>query len=178
MKPLSLSRIHANCVHKANGCKLWKGAVSRQQCPCVYDASAYASGAKQTMANARRIVYARANGEIPAGRLVVLTCRNPTCLEPSHMQAMTQLESRRFAAAGGAYDTLACKVQRIAIGRRNALLSWDEADAVRARVLAGEPRLDVARSLGVHRSVVDKIVSGTRYVQRAVANNSVFNIAA
>lgn len=174
---VTLSAIYAN-ASKKDGCRLWNGTVSADGYPYIYDSKRYAElGQTRSMISVRRWVWERANG--PVGkRVVVLTCRHRTCVEEAHMQAMTYGEARSFAAAAGAYQSLACQVSRVANGRKRAKLDWDAVASIKARVEAGEKRAVVAKEHSVDRAVVDKMLKGDRYVRQSVPNSSVFNLAA
>ncbi|MES2958494.1 MAG: HNH endonuclease [Pseudomonadota bacterium] len=163
----------------AGGCRLWTGSVSQDGYPYVYDADRRAAlGHGKSMVAVRRCVWEKARGPIPAGRVVVLTCRNRLCVVRAHMVLMTHGEARTFAAEAGAYETVACKVSQVANARKRRKLDAAGAERVRARVAAGEKVATIADELGVFRSVVDRIVAGTTYRHVAAPNSSVFAMVA
>ena len=71
-------------VEKSDKCWTWTGAIT----------SGYGS-----FWNGERSVYAHrysfelAMGEIPAGKNLDHLCRNPSCVRPSHLEAVTQREN-------------------------------------------------------------------------------------
>jgi hypothetical protein len=156
------------------GCLIWNGAVNQDGFPFAYDAEMYKiNGGPRSMVSVRRWVWQKVNGPIPAGRVIVLGCRNRLCVEETHMKALTNGEARAFAAEGGAYQSTACKVSRVVNGRRRAKL-----DIPTTRVAAGERRAILATEYGVDSTVIDKIISGLRYAERMAPNASVFHQAA
>lgn len=174
---LTITSIYANCS-KSDGCRIWKGSVTGQGYPHVYDPERNAMGLKQHMVMVRRRVFELSSGPIPAGHKIIMKCRNKLCVGRGCMEAADAKEAREFAKAGGSYDTLRCRVARSVSARRNARFTWEQAEAIRARGLAGESRLGMAVEFGVHRNVIDRIVTGERYVRKLATNSSVFHMAA
>lgn len=174
---LTNKAIYANCVHKPNGCRLWKGCQTSKGYPLVHDPAQYARGGAGTVSG-RRAVWERAFGLIKPGHVIVMTCRNRECLSSSHMVEVTKGQSLSMAATTGSYKSLRCKVSKIAQGVRLRVVAPETAQSIRARVLAGEKRRALAVEHGIHRSTVDNIMRPGRYTTTLAPNASVFHMAA
>lgn len=172
---VTLTSIYSRCSQRGE-CRLWGGALSANGHPYVYCPDTYASkGRNYANLPGRHLVWRLVHKEpVQQGMRVMMTCRNRTCLWHGHMAKMTIAEATTFAAAGGAYQTLAHKVARTINGRKMAKLNQQKADQVRARVFAGEHREDIADELEVSRSLIDQICRGDRWVPPVIQGSSVF----
>jgi len=68
-----------------NGCIIWTGAIS----PAGYGQFCVDG----IQVSAHRWSYQRANGPIPAGKVVDHLCRVPKCVNPSHLEVVSQQEN-------------------------------------------------------------------------------------
>lgn len=89
---------------------------------------------------AHRWYYTQAKGAIPDGLHLDHLCRNPSCVNPEHLEAVTLAENSRRGNA--------------------ARLTHEDAEAIRN---ASGLQREIAARYGVHQSVVSKIKSGTRW---------------
>jgi hypothetical protein len=77
-----------------SGCWLWGGTLNN-----FGYGTAYVMGGR---AMAHRFVYEQLVGPIPAGLHIDHLCRNPSCVNPSHLEPVTQRENiRRGNGFGG-----------------------------------------------------------------------------
>lgn len=78
---------HYSAEPNENGCRLWLGPV---------DGSGYGSVVhKGKTPPAHRVAWELANGEtIPKGMQIHHACATPLCVEPSHLQLITQRENK------------------------------------------------------------------------------------
>lgn len=79
-------------VTEVDGCWLWTGARNSKGYPCVTD------GTGRSMLAHRRS-YMALVGEIPDGLTIDHLCRNKTCVNPAHLEAVTSTENTRRAFA-------------------------------------------------------------------------------
>lgn len=78
-----------------SGCWLWFGACH---------AGGYGQYRRQGRAwMAHRISYERAKGEIPAGMDLDHLCRNPSCINPDHLEPVTRRENVMRGVKFGTY---------------------------------------------------------------------------
>lgn len=103
------------------GCWKWLGASTK----AGYGTVAVTLPGKRTSTTAHRLFYEAYVGPIPPGNSVHHRCANPSCVNPEHLQPVTQRENTAemfarkaleasLSAAGDALDQLE------AIGRENA----------------------------------------------------------
>ena len=69
------------------GCHLWTAAVSTR------GYGHYSNGKK--MVRAHRHAYERVNGPVPEGLVLDHLCRQKLCVNPEHLEAVTQRENLR-----------------------------------------------------------------------------------
>lgn len=91
-------------------------------------------------AGAHRVFFERAKGDIPSGCELDHLCGQRACVNPDHLEAVTHAENVRRG--------------------RNAKLSLELAEQIRARVAAGEMQGAIARELGVNKTTVSRVVLG------------------
>jgi hypothetical protein len=93
---------------EAEGCWEWQGARSTKGYGVIQEA-----GRGSRLLLAHRVSYQIHRGEIPNGKLVLHSCHNRGCVNPSHLRSGTQSENIREA-----FDAKR-KVQPIAFGEQN-----------------------------------------------------------
>lgn len=69
-------------VEKTDGCWNWKASFAGKGYPLFYD------GTRLTYAH--RFSYILHKGPIPEGKIIDHTCHNTTCVNPAHLEAVTQ----------------------------------------------------------------------------------------
>lgn len=82
-----LSRISVDDI---SGCWLWTGTQNKR-------GYGYLSGRKVKTPLAHRQVYGLLAGEIPPGLVLDHLCRTPICVNPAHLDPVTQQENMRRA---------------------------------------------------------------------------------
>lgn len=93
-----------------------------------------------------RQVFVDAHGWEP--EVVMHTCDNPPCVEPTHLRGGTHQENTRDMMAKG----------RAKFAGR--CLTPEQVASVRQRVTAGEVQRAIARELKVHPTTINRIVQG------------------
>src|ERR1051325_580438 len=74
-----------------SGCTPWLGTTTRGYGSFSYQARSMA---------AHRISYELSKGPIPAGLVIDHLCRNPACVNPDHLEAVTNKENIQRGRAG------------------------------------------------------------------------------
>lgn len=135
-------------VQKGNGCWLWTASKMN---------SGYGQfGMNGTMRQAHRVSYELHHGQVPKGMLVLHSCDNKQCVNPSHLRAGTKSENLKEA-----YERNR-RARPNFSGENNPRASITVADALHMRQL----RLDgmsvtaIAKQFGVKRSLASDVVNG------------------
>lgn len=94
-----------------------------------------------------RAVFAHLHGAIPEGCEVRHRCDNPRCCNPDHLEL------------GSKSDNMRDMVRRGRCANTAAKLTPDQVQTIRTRAAAGDRHLDIAKDVGIARSVVTRIVN-------------------
>lgn len=76
-------------VEKTSDCWLWRGAADK----LGYGFFSNPFSRTPKMLRAYRLSYEIAKGKIPANRVLDHVCRNPRCVNPDHLEAVTMREN-------------------------------------------------------------------------------------
>ena len=82
--------VSARAVPGEGGCLLWTGATTNGYGVVSVDGR---------LQRAHRVAYEQANGPIPAGLHLDHLCRVRACINPDHLEPVTQAENNRRAGA-------------------------------------------------------------------------------
>lgn len=122
---------------------------------------------------AHRVSWILAFGDIPEGLCVCHSCDNPPCVRPDHLFLGTSGENTRDAASKGRMasgDRNASRLypERRPVGERSkqAKLTWDQVNAIRTRIAAGEAKRSLAREYGVSPVLIRLIWQGKAWPVR------------
>jgi hypothetical protein len=77
-----------------DGCWTWKGSLDKHGYGVFFEKNAN-TGSKMKGYAAHRLVYEMLVGPIPKGLVIDHLCRNPSCVNPSHLEPVTQGENVR-----------------------------------------------------------------------------------
>lgn len=92
---------------------------------------------------AHQFFYERLVGDIPTGAVLDHKCRNRRCVNPDHLETVTQAENVRRG--------------------RLAKLTQADVDQIRALITAGGANTQIARSFSVSRRCISDIRTGRRW---------------
>lgn len=113
---------------------------------------------RRVTAYAHRVAYEIANG-VSAPRLLRHKCDNPPCCNPGHLIPGTHAENTDDMMVRGRHRI----VPLLGESHGCAKLNDETIRQIRARKLAGETGVSIARDLGVNRSTVNRAASGKRW---------------
>lgn len=109
---------------------------------------------------AHRLSFLAFNGEINQ-KHVLHKCDNPGCVNPEHLELGTSLENNRQSARRGR--------RKFNGGESNPCAVLKEED-VRLIFFDRRPQKDIARSYGVHPSIISRIKSGKKWTYLKLLN--------
>lgn len=105
---------------------------------------------------AHRYSYELYRGPIPKGAQLLHSCDNPRCVNPDHLTPGSAKDNAVDMRDKG----------RHLFGERNEKAKLTEKEVEAIKVLAATSslsQLDIARTVGVHQTIVSKIVRGERW---------------
>lgn len=119
----------------ATPCQIWQGAILH-------------NGYGQTsldgvVLNAHRASYINKHGSIPDGAVIDHLCGTRACINPTHLEAVTQAEN----------------VRRSPLAR----LTQTDVEQIRERLQSGEPQRSIGKAFGVSQSAISLINLGKRW---------------
>jgi hypothetical protein len=120
-------------LDEASGCRLWLGALDEHGYGVI-------GTSRSGTFRAHRVAWELRHGPVPAGRQLDHLCRNRSCVNPDHLEPVTNAENSRRGA--------------------RAKLTWDAVRAIRR--LASEHRVPhrrLAARFGVSNGTISKIVN-------------------
>ena len=128
-----------------DACWLWTGRRDR----LGYGRLTLALHGRREACNAHRIVYALERGDIPAGRVIMHTCDNPSCVNPTHLVSGTPAEN-------------VADMDRKGRGVRNgkAKLTAPQVRELLSRFITGEHPRTLARSYGIAYTYCRRLLAG------------------
>jgi hypothetical protein len=147
----TIEKILARCDEDAD-CMIWLGCRGQTNQP------------KTGNGSVRRIAWTLVNGEIPAKRLVTVTCGHSMCLNPDHLALTT-----KSAVIRKVLSRLDVKVRKTASSRRSTRASLGKITMEIARDIRASDKLgrDWARELGVSESLVSLVKRGKTWKEPA-----------
>lgn len=134
-------------VDKTTTCWLWTGSRNHN------GYGTFKVGDRTMLAH--RYSFLLHNGHLPDNLCVCHRCDTPRCVNPEHLFLGTNKD-----------NSLDCvRKQRTSRGedRPDALLTYEQADEIRALFEAGMWQKDIAELYGVANAVVSKIIAGKTY---------------
>lgn len=95
-KPQALYDRILERVALKNECWIWQNNLDRSG----YGTLGFCFDGKHVTKFAHRVSYETFVGKIPAGMVIDHLCRNPACVNPSHLEPVTHLENVRRGESG------------------------------------------------------------------------------
>lgn len=125
---------------RTDGCWIWTGAT---------DARGYGviglGRRKDGIMPAHVASYETHEGQVPEGMVLDHLCRNPSCINPDHLEPVTLAENSRRGS--------------------RAKITRQQADSIKQAVDGGRTQVSVADEYGLHPAHVSRIVSGKRWAE-------------
>ena len=125
---------------KGDGCWIWTGGNRGK-----LGYGAFAFRIRKPLI-AHRVSYELYNGEIPKGKIIMHTCDNPPCVNPTHLKVGTHLENARDKILKGR-----CKINK---------LSVENVKEIKKLLRIGVRNDRIAQDFGVSSSAVSLIKLG------------------
>lgn len=144
----SVEWIHSRCEEDGD-CMLWQGSRDQGGRPKL--SFKPAQGVCKTL-QPRRLVWEQSKGPIPKSLFVTVTCGNPLCLNPAHMELITKGEVIRRTA-----QNPATRARRHLAGLKRREES--ERDMELARQIRQSPKsgAQLSREMGIPATTISAI---------------------
>ena len=94
------TRFYRHVLVDATGCWLWTGVRDRKGYGQLW--------CHGRTARSHRVAYELERGPIPPGLTIDHLCRNPSCVNPMHLEPVTRLENFRRGTGGNAGSRFSC----------------------------------------------------------------------
>lgn len=107
-------------------CLIWQSALCGSGFPCCKVDGRYVS--------VRRWIYEQIKGSIPNKMYVVTTCRDKKCVNPDHMQIMSQSEYKLMIG----YSSVRRNAGIAAAMRKKSRISQDDVEIIRTSALSAK----------------------------------------
>jgi len=157
---LTLEERFAKSFRKSpDGCWIWTGGRT-------YAYGSIYEGHKRHRAH--RLSWVLKHGEIGPGLVVCHRCDNPLCVNPDHLFLGTQGDNIRDMYEKGRGGPRF----RGARAHGNAVLTVEQARAIRDKFHAKVPRRHIAREFGISLNVVEQIGAGKAWTQVLAVHGS------
>lgn len=131
-------------INSETGCWVWNWSVERKGYATIVVDGKHRK--------AHRVAYELGNGLIPEGHILRHLCNNPSCINPAHLVAGTQVENSRDMVSAG--------------NQRHQKLMLEDAVEIRLQFAAGGISMaEIARQWGV----------STGAIQQAIANKTFYD---
>ncbi len=131
-----------------NGCMEWQG----WKLPHGYGGIRLGSKVSDGQDLAHRVAFRFVHGEIPAGKVVMHTCDNPSCVNVDHLRLGAQLDN--------VHDMVSKKRHSWRDGQPWQKLSVADVDAIRKLYADGNTQQDIADLYCVSRPLISLHLNG------------------
>lgn len=140
-------------IEKTDSCWIWKGTKNE------YGYGVFLLPGKTSSIRAHRFSYQIHKGEIPVGLVVMHSCDNPICVNPSHLSVGTKLDNNR--------DAIRKNRTRTGEAHQRSKLTDMQVDEIRASSLSQK---EISEKYGVNQSQISRIKNGLRRPKRNFFN--------
>jgi hypothetical protein len=138
-----LREIPLHYRRNSSGCWIWTGSLIDGH----YPVSRLYVKSKGYTWPARRVMWLREIGAIPAGKQIVSDCGHELCVNPLHLEALTHAEVHQRSS--------------------KAKIDGDDVREIRELVRFGLPMKDIGAAYDITGEEVSQIVSGKRWANAA-----------
>lgn len=136
-------------VDEETGCWEWQNRLDE------WGHGRIADGDKQRYAH--RVAYELEHGEIPDGKQINHACRNPSCVNPDHLYAGTQLENVHDEIDAGVWYDSRPKGEQVGTSK----LTESEVAELKRRYRDEDiSQLELGKQYGIGQTQVSRIVRG------------------
>jgi len=154
-KPTGRSQVYCSTkcsfiakVTKTDKCWIWSAGIAND---------GYGVFGSHKSFRAHRVSYELFVGPIDDGLIVLHSCDNPACVNPSHLSLGTQSDN--------VHDMIRKGRRKLAVGSRcgSSKLTEDSVMEIKRLSSTGVGTMELSRMFGVERHAIQKIKSGTTW---------------
>ena len=152
--PVTLAWVQGRCIEEGD-CWIWQGAKNSHAIPVIGWRD---KEGRERTGNVRRVVATLMGLDLSGGLVATCSCKEPLCVSPKHVVAVTRSKMQKEWAAQLKYHNHPVRRAKLSAAAR-ARSPHSEATIALVREMSGTlTQREIARRLGLNFNYVNKVV--------------------